>query len=247
LQGVAVAVVEPGAHQKPAGHWPEQLDRERPAVAPNVPAGQAVGAALPLAQKDPTGHTTAVAETEPGGHEKPAAHGPLQAGLERPVALPKVPPGHGTAVAEPCGQYEPRGQGAAEAAVAPAPHVKPAGHRPPHSAVEAPGPEPIVPGGQGEHDDAPASEKVPAAHCVPEAEAEPCGQAEPAAHAPLQPGADRPLALPKEPAGQGVGAELPAAQKLPTGHVVQGEEVAQAGDCTIHAATFEPAPLITLE
>ena len=80
--------MEPGAHQKPAGHRPEQLDRERPAAAPKVPAGQGVGAALPLAQKEPTGHATAVAETEPGGHVKPAAHGPLQAGLERPVVAP---------------------------------------------------------------------------------------------------------------------------------------------------------------
>ena len=110
----------------------------------------------------------------------------------------------------------------------------------------APGPEPSVPGGHGEQAAAPASEYVPAAHSVPAADVEPGAQAEPAAHKPLQPGADRPLALPKVPAGQGAGAELPAAQKLAAGHSAQGEDVAQAAGCTTHEATLEPAPL-TLE
>ena len=85
---------------------------------------------------------------------------------------------------------------------------------------------------------------MPAGHSVADELTEPSGQAEPAAHAPLQPGADRPATFPKEPAGQGVGAELPAAQKLATGHVVQGEAASHDSGCTTHEATLEPAPLV---
>ena len=51
LHGFAVAAVLPAAVQKPAAHVPVQVDVERPAVAPNLPAAHGVGGPTPAAHK----------------------------------------------------------------------------------------------------------------------------------------------------------------------------------------------------
>jgi hypothetical protein len=46
----AVAFIEPAGHQKPGAHAPEHDEDDRPAAAPNTPAGQGVGAPLRATQ-----------------------------------------------------------------------------------------------------------------------------------------------------------------------------------------------------
>ena len=105
---------------------PEQAGVASPRTDPNVPAGHGVGALLPEGQKPPTaqGVIAVVALSLPSGHVKPgkqspkhvgsiwpgarsaptSGHGPLQAGVFRPVVLPKVMLGQKAGVPVPATQ-----------------------------------------------------------------------------------------------------------------------------------------------
>jgi hypothetical protein len=104
--------VEPAGQKCPVLQGPEQAGVASPRTDPNVPAGHGVGTMLPEGQKAPTvqGVITVVALSLPSGHVKPgtqrpthegsiwpgarsaptAGHGPEQAGVVKPVVLPKV-------------------------------------------------------------------------------------------------------------------------------------------------------------
>ena len=74
LHGKEVARVLPEAVQKPAVQLPVHADVESPAVAPNLPAAQSVGAAEPATQKAPAGHCTCWVFAKKVGQKKPAEH-----------------------------------------------------------------------------------------------------------------------------------------------------------------------------
>ncbi len=111
--GTAVADVEPLGHAQPAVHEPEhsadvrrsvEVEPKRPpgqslhTLAPpveNLPATQPkdVFVEVPIGQKNPGGHTTAVALLEPAGHQKPSAQRPAQFDVLVAIESPNRPAG----------------------------------------------------------------------------------------------------------------------------------------------------------
>ena len=78
-------------HKEPKLQAPEQALVARPGRAPYRPEAQAVGV------------------TEPAAHQKPCGHNPSHALVLSPREAPKVPAGHGSAVAlvDPAGHQNP--------------------------------------------------------------------------------------------------------------------------------------------
>ena len=229
---------------------PEQVGAARPATAPNEPDGQGVGALLPDGQKAPTvqGVITVVALSLPSGHVKPgrqrpthvgsiwpgersaptAVHGPLQAGVVRPVVLPKVRLGHSSGPLLPATQKRPSGHSLGLSA--PPSQNEPAGQGPEHSAVARPSAAANVPGGQLDGAVDAALQYVPSGHT------------------PLQLAVARLAEAPKTPGGQSVGAALPCAQKVPGGHATTiaklepGGQYQPAAHGPLHSGV--PRPLV---
>ncbi len=72
---------------------------------------------LPLAKHAEDGEDTEEgAAIVPGAHKNPTAHGPVQAGDDKPMVLPKVPAGHAVHDSAPGGLYRPAGHSAVQAA-----------------------------------------------------------------------------------------------------------------------------------
>ena len=169
---------------------------------------------LPDGQKAPTvqGVSTVGTLSTPSGHVKPgrhrpwheecvwpgdvsaptAGHVPLQAGVFRPVVLPKVRLGHSSGALLPATQKRPSGQIVGLAA--PPTQKEPAGHAPEQFAVLSPAAAANVPGGQLDG----TVEATP--------------QYVPTGQTPLQLAVARFAEAPKTPGGQSVGAPLPCSQ-----------------------------------
>ena len=121
--GHVVVALAPAGQKDPAGHVRHEDD---PAVGWYVPAVHGTGAALPPAHRLPAGQSVVAtasppAHTKPAshgregvtvpelGHVKPALHARQPASDVSPVALPKVPGGHGTGTLLLATQYDPSG------------------------------------------------------------------------------------------------------------------------------------------
>ena len=89
----------PEGHRFPSGQLPLQLLSESLGDAPNLPTGQACGAALPRVQKLPGGQGFCVAEVVAAGQKKPAGQAPLQELLVSPSTSPYLPARHEFCVA----------------------------------------------------------------------------------------------------------------------------------------------------
>jgi hypothetical protein len=190
-----------------------------------------VGALLPDGQKAPTVQGVSKVDTlsMPSGQVKPgrqrpwhegcvwpgdlsaptAGHGPLQAGVFRPVVLPKVRLGQSSGALLPATQKRPSGHSLGLSTLPS--QNEPAGQRPEHSAVARPSIAANVPGGQ-------LDGAVEAAL-----------QYEPSGHTPLQLAVARLAEAPKTPGGQTVGAPLPCAQYAPGGHATAVAELEPRG------------------
>ena len=186
---------------------------------------------LPDGQKAPTvqGVSTVVALSTPLGHVKPgrhrpwhemcvwpgdvsaptSGHGPLQAGVFRPVVLPKVRLGHSSGALLPATQKRPSGQIVGLAA--PPTQKEPAGQAPEQFAVLSPAAAANVPGGQLDG----SVEATP--------------QYVPNGQMPLQFAVARLAEAPKTPGGQPVGASLPCSQYAPGGHATAVAELEPGG------------------
>jgi hypothetical protein len=88
------AVAAPAAPHVPAGHEAVHALELNAAVAPYLPAGQALQEPARAALNLPGVHVTAVAFVLPTGHAYPAMQLPEQAADVRFTAAPKVPAGH---------------------------------------------------------------------------------------------------------------------------------------------------------
>ena len=190
----------------------------RPGTVQAVARGQGSACEPPPGQKNPTGHAVANCCVAPAGQKYPggALQLPEQAGVVSPLVAPKVPAGHGVAMTEARGQNVPGGQ--REGDEVPFRQSEPAGQGA-HTA--APVPELNVPAGHRAQSAAPPAQNAPAGQRVAFAGAVlPAGQKYPGATAqgPEQAGVVRPGAAPYTPAGHGVQAAAPAAEKLPAGH-----------------------------
>jgi hypothetical protein len=192
---------------RPLGHGAQSLEL----AGEKVPATQALTIAVAL-HALPGGHKSAIASsalahTWPAGHARalmlPGLHNcptsQLPTGAERPVALQKKPPGHGSASDMPdCGQIVPRRQATAEEV--------PAGQKLKRGQVT------ICPA---------LSQKDPGGQ-TRENELEAAGQNVDTGQAAV--GAERPVVAQYDPAGQSCAAWLPGGHKKP---ITQGLAVAK--------------------
>ncbi len=113
---------------------------------------------VPVGQKNPGGHTAAVALLEPAGHQKPSAHTSVHVSAVITLAFPNRPARQGEHVELPSALNVPGGHGTAVALSEPASHAKPAAHGPEHAELVAPLTLPKRPPGQSTHTAAAASE-----------------------------------------------------------------------------------------
>ena len=105
------AMVDPAGQKYPAVHCPLQLDTDRPAALPKVPAGHAVGALDDATQNEPT--VQVVGPLEPSGQKLPAVlHVKDLVGTrisEHDGALASRCTHHAVVVVPPVGQNDPAG------------------------------------------------------------------------------------------------------------------------------------------
>ncbi len=119
--------VQPVADPKrPAGHGAVQLALGSPVVDPYRPAAQSVHTPDPDTLYFPTGHTTAVADTDACTQMYPALQLPLHPAVDRPLVPPYSPAAQSTHAPHPDSEYRPGGQMDAVALVDPATHAYPA-------------------------------------------------------------------------------------------------------------------------
>jgi hypothetical protein len=94
MHTAAVAFVDPAAHAYPALQGPLHAGLDRPLAAPYRPGLQLLQVPTPPTLYWPGPQMVAVALVDPGAQAYPALHGPLHAGLDRPLAAPYLPAGH---------------------------------------------------------------------------------------------------------------------------------------------------------
>jgi hypothetical protein len=88
-----VGATAPTGQNEPTGHGKLQ-GTPSPSASLKVPAAQSTHACAPARLNRPCPHCTAVGTSDPAGHMYPAAHGPVQAEVERPGRPPYRPASH---------------------------------------------------------------------------------------------------------------------------------------------------------